>query len=175
MEAVNASKDHPARILIVDDHAIVRYGIGVLLSGVNDLMLCGEAGTYDEALVAFRELRPDVAVIDLILQHRSGLDLIRELRENGVKIPLLVLSMHDEVTHAEKALRAGAQGYLMKEDADAVLIEALRTVLKGKLYVSDELHEKLLRSQIETDDDPDSGGVESFTEREREIFELIGK
>ena len=186
----------PARILIVDDHAIVRYGMGVLLSGADDLTLCGEAGTYDEALAAIRELKPDVAVIDLILHNRSGLDLIREIRSQESEIrsqesgdsnphsplatrhspmPILVMSMHDEATHAEKALRAGAQGYIMKEDADEVLVEALRTVLSGKLHVSGNINEKLLRTYVESDDSVENSGVESLTVREKEIFECLGK
>lgn len=216
----------PARVLIVDDHAIVRYGMGVLLAGADDLTLCGEAGTVDEALEKIRELRPDVAVIDIILHDQSGLDLIREIRrqesevrdqESGVRgqgtgirdqgtginnqqsaipnpqsssqtpplqnshtpaplpLPILVLSMHDEATHAEKALRAGAQGYIMKEDADEVLVDALRTVLDGKLYVSDGISEKLLRTYVEGDNGAETGGVESLTDREKEIFECLGK
>ena len=193
---MNYSADNPARVLIVDDHAIVRYGMGVLLSGAKDLTLCGEAGTYDEALAAIRELKPDIAVIDLILHDRSGLDLIREIRsqesENrdqtsgnlltsdlrpptSVTLPILVMSMHDEATHAEKALRAGAQGYIMKEDADEVLVEALRTVLSGKLHVSGDINEKLLRTYVEGDDRAESGGIESLTDREKEIFECLGK
>ena len=189
-------KQNPARVLIVDDHAIVRYGMGVLLSGAKDLTLCGEAGTYDEALAAIRDLKPDVAVIDLILYDRSGLDLIREIRsqESGVRsqesgdsnphsplatrhsaMPILVMSMHDEATHAEKALRAGAQGYIMKEDADEVLVEALRTVLGGKLHVSGNINEKLLRTYVESDDGVGNSGVESLTDREKEIFECLGK
>ncbi len=191
-------KKPPARVLIVDDHAIVRYGLGVLLSGVNDLALCGEAGTYDEALAAIRELKPDVAVIDLILYDRSGLDLIRQLRaeeaggrqpEDGSRqadlnspeshpqsqMPILVMSMHDEATHAEKALRAGAQGYIMKEDADEILVEALRTVLSGKLHVSGDINEKLLRTYVEGEDRAGSSGVDSLTDREKEIFECLGK
>ncbi|MEI7850854.1 MAG: response regulator transcription factor [Kiritimatiellales bacterium] len=176
------SKQNPARVLIVDDHAIVRYGMGVLLSGAKDLTLCGEAGTYDEALAAIRELKPDIAVIDLILYDRSGLDLIREIRsqESGdsnpqSQMPILVMSMHDEATHAEKALRAGAQGYIMKEDADEMLVEALRTLLNGKLHVSGDMNEKLLRTYVEGDDRVESSGVESLTGREKEIFECLGK
>jgi len=169
------SKQNPARVLIVDDHAIVRYGMGVLLSGANDLTLCGEAGTCDEALAAIRDLKPDVAVIDLILHDRSGLDLIRQLRAEGQTLPLLVMSMHDEATHAEKALRAGAQGYIMKEDADEVLVEALRTVLSGKLHVSGDINEKLLRTYVESDDSAESSGIASLTDREKEIFECLGK
>ena len=172
---MTSSKQKPARVLIVDDHAIVRYGMGVLLSGADDLTLCGEAGTYDEALAAIRGLKPDVAVIDLILYDRNGLDLIRQLRAEGQTLPLLVMSMHDEATHAEKALRAGAQGYIMKEDADEMLVEALRTVLAGKLHVSGNINEKLLRTYVESDGGAESSGVESLTDREKEIFECLGK
>ena len=221
----------PARVLIVDDHAIVRYGMGALLSGVDDLTLCGEADTYDEALTAIRELQPDVAVIDIILHDRSGLDLIREIRENekaedggrktegggqkseirgqgtgvrgqeseirgqesGVRdqgaedspsnpatqqpnnqpsaMPILVMSMHNESTHAEKALRAGAQGYIMKEDADEVLVEALRTVLSGKCFVSDDVSQKMLHAPL----NEETTGVESLTAREKEVFQCLGK
>jgi DNA-binding NarL/FixJ family response regulator len=186
----------PARVLIVDDHAIVRYGLGVLLSGANDLTLCGEAGTYDEALSAIHELKPDITVIDIILYDRSGLDLIREIRSQRSEIrsqrseirsqesgnsnpqstmPILVMSMHDEATHAEKALRAGAQGYIMKEDADEVLVDALRTILSGKIYVSGDITEKLLRTYAEGDSKEENGGIESLTVREQEIFECLGK
>ena len=207
----------PARVLIVDDHAIVRYGMGVLLSQANDLALCGEADTYDEALTAICELKPDVAVIDIILHDQSGLDLIREIRkregirlealgfrkniENGEQksevgnhqseipssippqassltpnafsppLPILVLSMHNESTHAEKAIRAGAQGYIMKEDADEVLVEALHTVLSGKYFVSDDVSQKMLHATL----DEEATGVESLTAREKEVFQCLGK
>lgn len=219
----------PARVLIVDDHAIVRYGMDVLLSGADDLTLCGEAGTAGEALAAIRDLKPDIAVIDIVLKDESGLDLIRQLRAAEDRdqmsevrdqsqpltsdlrpptalpsspltadlrpptslpsspltsdlrpptsvsrpLPILVLSMHDEATHAEKALRAGAQGYIMKENADEVLVEALRTVLSGKLYVSGEINEKLLRTAIDGEDS--ESGIESLTDREKEIFECMGQ
>lgn len=169
------SAQNPARVLIVDDHAIVRYGMGVLLSGATDLTLCGEAGTYAEALTAIREKQPDIAVIDIILHDQSGLDLIRQLRTEGISLPVIVMSMHDESTHAEKALRAGAQGYIMKEDADEVLVEALRTVLNGKLHISGDMNEKLLRDYVETGTTGEQTGIESLTSREKEIFECMGK
>lgn len=164
----------PKRVLLVDDHAIVRHGMGVLLSGAADLAICGEAGTYEDAVKAVGDLAPDVAVIDLILHERSGLDLIRELRAQGVAIPLLVMSMHDESTHAEKSLRAGAQGYVMKEDADEVLVDALRKVLSGELYISGDINERLLRTYIEGDEDA-AGGLEELTDREKEIFACLGQ
>ncbi|MGE4490757.1 MAG: response regulator, partial [Kiritimatiellales bacterium] len=195
--------ENPARILIVDDHAIVRYGMGVLLANAPDLTLCGEAESVDSALEAVQKLKPDVAVIDIILQDQSGLDLIREIRsqeaETGCQkseikdqtsdpsmtsdlrpptsgpLPILVMSMHSESTHAEKALRAGAQGYIMKENADEVLVDALRTVLDGKLYLSDSVNEKILRGILEGNETDDADPIDSLTDREKEIFECMGK
>lgn len=211
---MNFTAENPARILIVDDHAIVRYGMGVMLSGADDLTLCGEAENIDEALKAVQELKPDAAVIDIVLKEESGLDLIRKIRSPAFAkasagrqesaagnskletrnskvpspnnqqpttdnspspMPILVMSMHNESTHAEKALRAGAQGYIMKEDADEVLIDALRTILSGKLHVSKEVHEKMLRSYVTGEDKNQQTGIESLTDREKEIFELIGR
>jgi RNA polymerase sigma factor (sigma-70 family) len=163
----------PARVLVVDDHAIVRHGMGVLLAPAKDFKICGEAGTYEEALAAVTALKPDIAVIDLILKERSGLDLIRELRARGETLPLLVISMHDEATHAEKALRAGAQGYVMKEDADEQLIDALRAVLSGQVFVSSEMSSRMLRSYV--GEDEEATGIESLTEREKEIFTCLGQ
>ena len=205
------SVKNPARILIVDDHAIVRYGMGVMLSGADDLNLCAEAENIDAAIQAIKEFKPDAAVIDIVLKDESGLDLIRKIREQESRLrqgyggqaevegqrsevrgqasaathiphptsynsplPILVMSMHNESTHAEKALRAGAQGYIMKEDADEVLVDALRAVLDGKLYVSDEVHEKMLRTYVAGDDETQQNGIDSLTDREKEIFELIG-
>lgn len=164
----------PRRILIVDDHGIVRHGIGVLLSSATDLTVCGEASTYDEALAAMQQLQPDAVVVDLILHDRSGLDLIRAARAEGLTMPMLALSMHDEATHAEKTLRAGAQGYVMKEDADEVLVDALRKVLAGGMYMSGDINARLLRTYIEGEEDAPSG-VDELTEREKEIFECLGR
>ena len=171
--APGAAKPH--RVLLVDDHGIVRHGIAVLLSEAEDLEICGEAGTYDEALQALRDMQPDVAVIDLILQDRSGLELIRTARSEGITLPMLALSMHDEATHAEKALRAGAQGYVMKEDADEVLLDAIRAVLGGGLYVSGELNARMLHDYLHGEEESSDSGVDQLTEREREIFTCLGK
>ncbi len=166
----------PYRILIVDDHAIVRHGMGVLLARAPDLVICGEAGDPDEAKAAVKALAPDALVVDLILRDQNGIDLVRDLRESGFAKPILVLSMHDEATHAEKCLRAGAQGYVMKEDADEVLVDALRTVLKGEIYVSGGLSERMLRSYLGgADEATPASGLEQLSQREREIFSCLGE
>ncbi len=171
---MKADSQNPARVLVVEDHAIVRHGMGVLLARAPDLIMCGEAGTYEEGVQAAMSLRPDVTVIDIILKDRNGLELIHELRDKGYAGKILVLSMHDEQTHAEKALRAGAQGYVMKEDADELLVDALRTVLKGEMYISPDISARMLRSYIEGED-IEGTGIDSLTEREKEIFEAMGR
>lgn len=164
------------RILIVDDHAIVRHGLAALISGEPDLAVCGEAATVAEALAALESLRPDVAIVDITLKEESGLDLIREARRRGHAMPMLVLSMHDEATHAEKALRAGAQGYVMKEQGDESLLSALRVVLKGETYLTEAARARMLQDYLRKEDEtkPETG-IGSLTEREREIFECLGR
>jgi len=169
---MNNGDSTPARILIVDDHAIVRHGLGVLLARAPDLTICGEAGDEETARTAVATLNPDAVVVDLILRERSGLDLIRALREDGYGGPVLVLSMHDEATHAPKSLRAGAQGYVMKEDADEVLVDALRKVLTGGTYFNAEV---AARTMHDDDTDDHRAGVEQLTDREREIFACLGR
>lgn len=165
-----------ARILVVDDHAIVRHGLALLLSKHQDLAICGEAGTYDEALAALASAQPGVVLVDLTLKDRSGLDLIRDIRQRAPEVQCLVLSMHDEADYAERALRAGARGYVMKEDADEVIVEAIRTVLRGEIYASPEVSARMLRELVDGPDKaaPESG-VGSLTERELEIFRCLGE
>jgi DNA-binding NarL/FixJ family response regulator len=165
----------PARILIVDDHAIVRQGIALLLSKHPDLKVCGEAGSYDEALAAAEKLKPDLALVDITLKDRSGLDLVREWREHLPHLRALVVSMHDEREFAERALRAGARGYVMKENADEVIVEALRTVQRGEVYASAEVSARMLRQMAAGPQATPEDGVGSLTERELEIFRALGE
>ena len=166
----------PARILVVDDHAIVRHGLSLLLSKHKDLAICGEAGTYEEALAALERERPDILLADITLKERSGLDLIREVRTRWPEVRGLVLSMHDEDEYAERALRAGARGYVMKENADDVIVEAIRTVLSGEVYASPEVSARMLRQFVEGEPGPaEAGGIGSLTEREVEIFRCLGE
>jgi len=164
-----------ARVLVVDDHAIVRHGLTALLNAEPDLMCCGEAATVAEALDALERLQPDAAIVDITLKDENGLDVIREARARQVTCKFLVLSMHDELTHGPKAVRAGAQGYVMKEHADEDIAEALRTILRQELYLSESVQDQLLRDVVGGPTDATPGGPESLTDREREIFRLVGQ
>ena len=166
----------PARILIVDDHAIVRHGIALLLSKHSEFKVCGEAGTMDEARTVAGQLKPDLALVDITLKDGSGLDLVREWRERLPGLRAVVLSMHDEREYAERALRAGARGYVMKENADEVMIEALNTVQRGEVYASAEVSARMLRQLADgTSGAGETGGVGSLTERETEVFRALGE
>ena len=165
----------PARILLVDDHALVRHGLGLLLSKHAEFQVCGEAGSYDEALAVAEKEKPDLAVVDVTLKDRSGLDLVREWRERQPGLRALVLSMHDEREYAERALRAGARGYVMKENADEVVVEALHTVLRGEVYASPEVSARMLRQMVDGGKPAEEGGVDSLTSREAEIFRALGE
>jgi len=163
-------------ILIVDDHAIVRHGISALLAKEKDLVICGEAGTFEEAQAALKELKPDLLVLDITLKDRNGLELIKEAHKHQPEIKVLVLSMHDESTFAERALREGAQGYVMKENADTVIVEALRTILKGEIFVSPEIASQMLKQYVANpENEPVEFGTDALTDREKEIFDLIGQ
>jgi DNA-binding NarL/FixJ family response regulator len=135
----------PASILVVDDHAIVRHGLVRLLDGEEDLKVCGEAATREDALDALRRLEPDLAVVDLALEGADGLELIKQMRGEGGDVRCLVLSMYDESLYAERALRAGASGYVMKEEATETLVEAIREVLAGEIFVSERIMDGILR------------------------------
>lgn len=164
------------RVLVIDDHSIVRHGLSLLLQREADLAVCGEAGSFDEALELAAARQPAVALVDITLKDRSGLDLIKELAARHPGIRCLVLSMHDEAEYADRALRAGARGYVMKEDADEVVVEAIRRVLKGEIYVSPVMSNRLIHQLSREKPETDAfAGVASLTEREREVFECLGE
>lgn len=166
----------PHRILIVDDHAIVRQGIALLLTRQPDFEVCGEAGSYEEGLAAIAALKPDAVLVDITLKDRSGLDLVREAKERDPAVKTLILSMHDEEDYAERALKAGALGYVMKEHADEVVVEALRKVLRGEVYLSPLMNTRMIRQMIQGENvSEEETGIGSLTDREKEIFLLMGR
>lgn len=131
------------RVLIVDDHPIVRHGLARMIESAPDLAVCGDAETVAQARRAVRELQPDVVIVDLTLGQGDGIELVREIRAHHPGLPMLVLSMHEESIYAERLLAAGARGYIMKEAASDQLLIALRRVLSGKIYLSDALSARL--------------------------------
>jgi DNA-binding NarL/FixJ family response regulator len=163
------------RLLVVDDHAIVRHGLAKLLSRHREFTIAAEAGSCAEALARLGERKFDAAIIDLALKDGSGLDLVREIHKRNPQVPCLVLSMHDEMEFAERALRAGARGYVMKENADESIVEALRAVLRGEVYVSPDVSARLLRQVADGVEVQGGTGIDSLTEREREIFRCLGQ
>jgi len=164
-----------ARVLVVDDHPVVRQGLRLLIDHEPDLEVCAEAETAADALEAIAEHKPDVALVDLSLKGASGLELIKDIRVRHADLPVLVLSMSDEGVYAERALRAGATGYLMKEAATDEVLTALRRVLDGGIYLSDAVASRLLAQLVRGV--PADGGspVDRLSDRELEVFGLIGR
>jgi DNA-binding NarL/FixJ family response regulator len=162
------------RVLLVEDHPIVRHGLRAMIDDEADLKVVGEAASVDEAIPLLRSLRPDVAVVDIALGTENGLDLIRRAHEEFPDMPLLALSMHDESVYGERALRAGAKGYIMKKEAMDKVLTAVRRVLAGELYVSEQMSSRLVSKLLNPGAVRDAqAGVESLSEREFQVFRLI--
>ncbi|MEM9997484.1 MAG: response regulator transcription factor [Bacteroidota bacterium] len=162
-------------VLLVDDHPVVRQGLIRLVNLETDLEVVAEANGAEEALAALEKHRIDLAVVDITLEGVSGLELVRQIRERYDGVRVLVLSMHHERFYAERALRAGAQGYVMKQRAPAEVIEAIRRVLEGDLYLSEELSDDLLRRAVEGRAGASTNPAEVLSDRELEVLQLIGQ
>jgi DNA-binding NarL/FixJ family response regulator len=163
------------RILIVDDHPIVRKGIADLVSQKPDFMVCGDADRVEDALPAIDALKPDLVIVDLSLKGAGGLELLKDLKIRHPELPALVLSMHDETLFAERALRAGARGYVMKQEAVNELEHAIRRVLSGKIYLSQAMSDRLLHMVSQGEKIRDRSPMERLSDRELEVFEMIGR
>lgn len=163
-----------ARILVVDDHPIVRLGIRQMLSAEAGLEICGEADSAESAMQSLRRTGADLAIVDLSLAGKNGLELIREMRDAVPALLILVLSMHDESLFAERALRAGARGYITKQQAIGGLIGAIKDVLAGRIYVSQTVSNGLLERFGGNRPFP-GGRLGNLTDRELQVFELVGR
>lgn len=163
------------RILIVDDHPIIRHGLSQLINQEEDLLVCGEAENAQQALEAARTLQPDVALVDISLKETSGLDLVTELKRTSAGLPVVMLTMHDEAVYAERSLQVGAQGYVMKQEPPERVIEAVRTVMNGEIYLSGAMTSKMLKKIAESPSNREPTPVDQLSVRELEIFELIGQ
>lgn len=162
------------RILLVDDHPIMRHGLAQLIRTEPGVQICGEAGSAGEGLTAVESLQPDLVVIDLTLPDKNGLELIKDIQALFPGTLCLVLSMHEEGLYAERALRAGARGYVMKEAAADHLVVAIRKVLSGGIYVSEGMASQMLEMMSGNRARNAGTGVDRLTDRELEILELIG-
>jgi DNA-binding NarL/FixJ family response regulator len=162
------------KVLIVDDHPIVRRGLADIISSQPDLEVCGEASTVAEALQEVEKTRPDLVLTDLALKGAHGIELIEQIKARDERIKILVSSMHDEMLFAERALRAGAMGYISKQEPTDTLLEAIRRVLRGEIYLSSRMTGRLLRS-VRSGGSVGQDPVESLSNRELEVFQMIGQ
>jgi DNA-binding NarL/FixJ family response regulator len=163
------------KILLVDDHPLVREGVANLINQQPDLEVCGEAAGEPQALALIGGVKPDVAVVDLSLENGSGLELIKNIKAMHPTVAMLALSMHDESLYAERALRAGARGYLMKREAAKKVIQGIRAVLAGQLFVSEKIAAQMAEKFVEGRAATDASPVEQLSDRELEVFQLLGR
>ena len=170
-----AKSEH--RIMLVDDHPIVRQGMAVLINQEPDLNVCEEASNAEETLQKLEQAVPDALIVDVSLQGASGIELTKSLKNRYPYVPILILSMHDETLYAERALRAGARGYVMKQETAETVIHAIRTVLSGNIYLSSALSAKVLRDIVDgvKPSETDLYGIDRLSDRELEVFEMIGR
>lgn len=173
--ASSSTKSLRKRLLIVDDHPIMRQGLAQLINHEPDLEVCGEAEDALVALDLLPKLKPDLLLADITLPGKSGIELIKDVQVLAPGLPVLVISMHDEALYAERVLRAGGRGYLMKQEGGRKLIEAIRQVLAGKIYVSDKVSAGILEAFSGRSGENDRSPMGGLTDREFEIFQLIGQ
>src|SRR5690554_3465056 len=174
LEERDTAKDvAKVQVFLVDDHPVVRQGIAMLIDQEADMCVCGEADNAETAVRMINEQKPDLAIVDLSLKDSSGLELIKDLQVRDPQVKVLVLSMHDEAFYAERVLRAGARGYMTKDEGTEKVVEGIRMLLNGEVYVSDRVASKMIGKLI--------GGrgaswskIDGLTDRELEVFELIG-
>src|SRR3954467_11218073 len=162
-------------VLLIDDHPIVRQGLSQLINQEHDLHVVSEAANAREALDAMERGSPDIAIVDISLDDRSGIELIKDLRARDPNLPVLALSMHDEALYAERALRAGAKGYIMKQEATEKVMGAIRKVLEGQIYVSERMASRLLNQFVSAKPGEEDSPLGRLSDRELEIFSMIGR
>jgi DNA-binding NarL/FixJ family response regulator len=164
-----------SKILLVDDHPIVRDGLTRLIQGEADLSVCGEATSAEQAIEAVTTSNPDLAIVDIALVGVNGIELIKNLKAIRPSLPVLVLSMHDESHYAERALRAGASGYVMKREARDCIMQAVRTILAGGDYVSERMQRSIVHQYLHGTGDNETSPIDRLTDREMEVLTLLGK
>ncbi len=164
-----------SRILIVDDHPLFREGLRQLIEREPDLMVCGEAAEGPEGLQAIGQLKPDLVLVDISLGASSGIDLIKAIRNQDEELPVLVVSMHDESLYAERSLRAGAMGFVMKHEPGKTVKTAIRKVLSGEMYLSEKMSSAVISKLMRGQRDRPASPIELLSDRELEVFRLLGE
>lgn len=173
-QAALNSPQTPKKVLIVDDHPLVRDALSTRISAEKDLMVCGEAATEDEAVLLVKQLNPDLVIIDITLKLGHGMNVIKRVKSLSPSVKMLVFSGYSESLYAERALRAGARGYVSKQDSSEKLLEAIRAILAGGRYVSSEITQRLLSHALGATDSTKTP-IACLTDREMEILHLIGE
>jgi len=169
-----ATRVRKKTVFVVDDHPLLRQGLALLINREQDLMVCGEAEEAQTAMRAIAAKRPDILIADISLNGPDGLDLLKGLRASYPDLPVLILSMHDESIYAERALRARANGYIMKQEATEKVLVAVRRILSGDIYLSDRMANKLLHQYLSGSAADMSSRLSALSDRELEVFRLIG-
>ena len=162
------------RLLLVDDHPITRQGVAVLINQESDLEVVGEADSAPAAIDFLQKQKADLAIIDITLKTTNGIELMKHIRVLAPDMPVLVMSMHDEGIYAERAMRAGARGYIMKQEASNRILTAIRTVLAGELHLSDRMKERMLHRFVNNRKEEVRFSIDTLSDREMEVFQLIG-
>ena len=163
------------RIVLVDDHPIVRDGLVQMFARQPDLSVCGEAGSAEEAIKVIADLKPDMVIVDIFLGGVNGIELTKRLHAQDASLPILVLSMHDEGLYAERAIQAGAMGYVMKQEASRTVLDAVRAVLSGKRYISGHVGEVLGDQAMDSNDEQFEHAVKRLSPRQLGVFRCIGQ
>jgi DNA-binding NarL/FixJ family response regulator len=174
---LNSKTENPIKkkILVVDDHPIVRQGLALLINREPDLVVCGEAEEAMSAVQTLMSAKPDVLIVDISLSGRDGIDLLKSIRSTHPTLPVLILSMHDESVYAERALRAGANGYIMKQEATENVLVAVRRILTGEIYVSARIANQMLQHYITGSGSLRDSSIADLSDRELQVFRLIGE
>ena len=166
--------DTPYKILLVDDHPVFCLGMSELINKEKDMVVVGSEETDRKARDAINRLQPDLVIVDISLKGSDGIDLVQEINRHHPDLPVLVLSMYDESLYAERALMAGARGYIMKQEAIGLVVKAIRLVVGGDIYASDKVKEKVFKRLVTKQDRNDQSLLDLLTNRELEVFRLIG-
>ena len=163
------------KVLLVEDHPMFREHLGQLINRELEMTVCGEADNIRDAIELIRSTTPDIAIVDITLKGSSGIELLKDLRAQGIEVKVLMLSMHDEELYAERAFRAGARGYITKNEASSEVVKAVREVMNGGVYASRRVTARFLERVIQRRSDSEIKGVSSLADRELEVFQMLGR